>query len=90
MLRWSEVSAHQHRYEDLLAEARKPQLASWLLAGPKKRTRVHGRLLAWLGGRLVTLGTRLQVHEGNPIWGCTRLSKLTALRGRLNIAGAER
>lgn len=73
MLRWSEVLAHQQRYGDLLAEARKPQLARWLLAGPKKRTRVHGRLLAWLGGRLVTLGTRLQVHEANPIWLYTAL-----------------
>lgn len=68
MLRWSEVLAHQQCYEDLLAEARKPQLASRLLARPEKRTRVNGRLLAWLGGRLVTLGTRLQVHEANPIW----------------------
>jgi hypothetical protein len=73
VLRWSEVLAHQQRYEDLLAEGSKPQLAIWLLAGAEKRTRVHGRLLAWLGGRLVTLGTRLQVDEANPIWLYTTL-----------------
>ncbi|NIN69072.1 MAG: hypothetical protein GTO63_31180 [Anaerolineae bacterium] len=73
MLRWSHVLAHQERYEDLLAEAEREQLATEPQAASEKRTPVDDRLLAWLGRSLVTLGCRLQAQQGNPSWPCVDL-----------------
>jgi hypothetical protein len=73
MLRWSHVLAHQERYEDLLAEAESERLAIEPQTASERRTPVDGRLLAWLGRRLVTLGCRLQAQQVNPSWLCVDL-----------------
>lgn len=68
MLSWSQVLAHQERYEDLYTEAEGNRLTRQALAVSRKRGRIHHRALARLGRRLVILGCRLQVGEANPSW----------------------
>lgn len=59
MIEWNTVLMGLERYQDLLREAEDDRLVRQARAN-----RFHGRVLIWLGQRLVVWGRLLQEHYG--------------------------
>lgn len=55
-----DVLAYRERYKDLVREAEKARLEWQIRAERERQSRTSGRLLAWLGRRLIVWGWRLQ------------------------------
>jgi hypothetical protein len=64
MIDWKAIEMSQAHYADLLSERESDRLASRASAG--RRTLVR-RLMAWLGLRLITWGTRLHQRSGQEL-----------------------
>jgi hypothetical protein len=55
-----DVLAYRERYKDLVREAEKARLVRQIRAERERQSPTSGRLLTWLGRRLVVWGWRLQ------------------------------
>ena len=64
MANWIDIVVKQEQYKDLLREAERERLVRAARAGRRRRSRVAGPLLAWLGSLLIALGRRLQARFG--------------------------
>jgi hypothetical protein len=60
MLRLSDFDVQRVHHEDLLRQAERDRLARQALVHRQPQRRIHGRVLSWLGRRLVAWGAHLQ------------------------------
>jgi len=66
MYEWDlRLRANDHSAE-LLGRATAERMARWACAGDPEHRRLRCRLMIWLGGRLVALGTQLQRRFATP------------------------
>ena len=65
MANWIDFAVKQEQHKDLLREAERERLVRAALAGRRKRTRVFGPLLVWVGNRLIAWGRWLQARSGS-------------------------
>ena len=61
---WKDYPARQAHYLELLEEAERERRIRLVLAGKRRASPFFGRLLAWIGRRLVVWGNRLQLRYG--------------------------
>ena len=64
MANWIDFAFKQEQHKDLLREAERERLVRAARAGRRRRTRVVGPLLVWLGNLLIAWGERLQARFG--------------------------
>ena len=64
MANWIDIVVAQEQHKDRLREAERERLVHEARKGRRKRTRVVGPLLVWLGKRLIAWGWRLQAPLG--------------------------
>jgi hypothetical protein len=65
MLNRQDILVRQEQCKDLRRAAQRERLARHALAGRDARRHPHSRALAWLGGRLIDWGCRLQTRYGD-------------------------
>jgi hypothetical protein len=59
-LNWSDFDVQQVHYEDLRRRADRDRLVALALTDHQPQTRLHCRVLSWLGRRMIAWGTDLQ------------------------------
>ena len=61
---WLDYIVKQEQHRDRLRAAEQERLVRAALAGRRRRTRVFGPLLVWLGNRMIAWGWRLRARYG--------------------------
>ena len=64
MFDWREVMVGQERRQEFLLEAEKHRLVRQVLAGHETQNGIYGRVLTWVGHRLVAWGCFLERRYG--------------------------
>jgi len=62
---WSDCDMHRVHFEDLRRAADQARLVALARAARPPQARLHGRVLCWLGRRLVMWGAHLQNRYGS-------------------------
>jgi len=57
---WSDCDMHRVHFEDLRRAADQARLVALARAARPPQARLHGRVLCWLGRRMIAWGTNLQ------------------------------